>query len=310
MHGVPVGGSCARAGLQARGGVTCLDVNAIEALVLGLVQGLTEFLPVSSSAHLRIVGELIGSSDPGAAFTAITQIGTEAAVLLYFRRDIATICRAWWRALRGADGTGWRERMGSQDHDARMGWFIGLGSVPIVILGLLLEDSIDKNFRNLYLVALMLAVFGLILGLADKVGKKTRTLDQLTPRHALYFGLAQAMALVPGVSRSGGTITAGLLMGYSREAAARYSFLLAIPAVLGSGFYKLFSSSGDVAGPGAGATLLATLVAFVVGYLVIIVFLKIVSTFSYKPFVYYRLGLAVVVVLLLATGVLTAQGGV
>ena len=288
-------------------------MNAIEALVLGLVQGLTEFLPVSSSAHLRIVGELIGSSDPGAAFTAITQIGTESAVLLYFRRDIATICRAWWRALRGADGTGWRERMGSQDHDARMGWFIGLGSIPIVILGLLLEDSIDKNFRNLYLVALMLALFALFLGFADKVGPKTRSLDQLTPRHALYFGLAQAMALVPGVSRSGGTITAGLLMGYSREAAARYSFLLAIPAVLGSGFYKLFSSSGDVGAagaPGAGATLLATLVAFVVGYLVIIVFLKIVSTFSYKPFVYYRLGLAVVVVVLLVAGVLTAQGGV
>ncbi len=293
--------------------VTCLDVNAIEALVLGLVQGLTEFLPVSSSAHLRIVADLMGSSDPGAAFTAITQIGTETAVLLYFRRDIATICRAWWRALRGADGTGWRERMGSQDHDARMGWFIGLGSIPIVVLGLLLESSIDKTFRNLYLIALMLVVFGLILGWADKVGRKTRTLDQLTPRHALYFGLAQSMALIPGVSRSGGTITAGLLMGYSREAAARYSFLLAIPAVLGSGFYKLFSSSGEIGSagaPGAGATLLATLVAFVVGYLVIIVFLKIVSTFSYKPFVYYRIGLAVVVVVLLLAGVLTAQGGV
>lgn len=293
--------------------VTCLDVNAIEALVLGLVQGLTEFLPVSSSAHLRIVGDLIGSNDPGAAFTAITQIGTETAVLLYFRRDIVTICTAWWKALRGADGTGWRERMGSQNHDARMGWFIGLGSIPIVVLGLLLESAIDQNFRNLYLIALMLVVFGLILGWADKVGRKTRTLDELTPRHALYFGLAQAMALVPGVSRSGGTITAGLLMGYSREAAARYSFLLAIPAVLGSGLYKLFSSSGEIGSagaPGAGATLLATLVAFVVGYLVIIVFLKIVSTFSYKPFVYYRIGLAVVVVVLLLAGVLTAQGGV
>lgn len=284
-------------------------MNAIEALVLGLVQGLTEFLPVSSSAHLRIVGDLIGSSDPGAAFTAITQIGTESAVLLYFRRDIVTICTAWWKALRGADGPGWRERMGSQNHDARMGWFIGLGSIPIVVLGLLLESAIDDTFRNLYLIALMLVVFGLILGWADKVGRKTRSLDQLTPRHALYFGLAQAMALIPGVSRSGGTITAGLLMGYSREAAARYSFLLAIPAVLGSGFYKLFSSGGEIGSPGApgaGATLLATLVAFVVGYLVIIVFLKIVSTFSYKPFVYYRIGLAVVVVLLLVAGVLTA----
>jgi undecaprenyl-diphosphatase len=288
-------------------------VNLFEAIILGLVQGLTEFLPISSSAHLRIVGDLIGSSDPGAAFTAITQIGTETAVLLYFRRDIATICTAWWRALRGDDGPTWRERMGSRNHDARMGWFIGLGSIPIVILGLLLENSIDKTFRNLYLTALMLAVFGLILGWADKIGAKKRALGELNPRHAVFFGFAQALALVPGVSRSGGTITAGLLMGYTREAAARYSFLLAVPAVLGSGFYKLLTSAGEIGAagaPGLGATLVATIVAFVVGYLVVIVFLKIVSTYSYKPFVVYRLGLAAVVVLLLATGVLTAQGGV
>lgn len=282
-----------------------------EALVLGLVQGLTEFLPVSSSAHLRIVGELIGSSDPGAAFTAITQIGTEAAVVLYFRRDIRDLCVGWWRALRGDDGSDWRSRLGAHRATARTAWYIALGSVPIVLLGLLFQDSIEGAFRNLWLVATMLLVFGLLLGWADKVGAKNKTLDDLTPRRAGIFGLAQALALIPGVSRSGGTITAGLLMGFTREAAARYSFLLAIPAVLGSGLYQLGRSvtSDPVPGaPGFAATLLATVVAFVVGYVVIIGFLKIVSTFSYKPFVIYRVVLALVLYLLLATDVLQPIG--
>jgi undecaprenyl-diphosphatase len=280
-----------------------------EAIVLGFVQGLTEFLPVSSSAHLRIVGELIGASDPGAAFTAITQIGTESAVLLYFRRDIARICRAWWRAITGKHGTDRASRFGSHDPDARMAWYIALGSVPIVVLGLLLEDSIEHTFRNLYLIAFTLAGFALVLGWADHRGAKVRTLNELTPRHALLFGFAQALALIPGVSRSGGTITAGLLMGYTREAAARYSFLLAIPAVLGSGLYQLVTSLDQfgVAGtPGVGATAVATLVAFVIGYVVIIGFLKIVSTYSYRPFVIYRIVLAAVVLVLLGVGVLSA----
>ncbi|MFE6235032.1 MULTISPECIES: undecaprenyl-diphosphate phosphatase [Cellulosimicrobium] len=285
-------------------------MNAWEAVLLGLVQGLTEFLPISSSAHLRIVGELIGSQDPGAAFTAITQIGTETAVLLYFRRDIARICAAWWRSVRGDHGTDWKARLGRHDHDAAMAWYIALGSVPIVVLGLLFQDAIENTFRNLYLTALMLAVFALLLGWADRIGAKRRTLRELSPGQAVAFGFAQALALVPGVSRSGGTITAGLLMGFTREAAARYSFLLAIPAVMGSGFYQLFKSADEPApgAPGAGATLIATLVAFVVGYFVIIAFLKIVSTFSYTPFVVYRLVVAALVVLLLLTGVLEPGG--
>ncbi|WP_171467945.1 undecaprenyl-diphosphate phosphatase [Cellulosimicrobium sp. 72-3] len=285
-------------------------MNAWEAVLLGLVQGLTEFLPISSSAHLRIVGELIGSQDPGAAFTAITQIGTETAVLLYFRRDIARICAAWWRSVRGDHGTDWRARLGRHDHDAAMAWYIALGSVPIVLLGLLFQDAIENTFRNLYVTALMLAVFALLLGWADRIGAKRRTLRELSAGQAVAFGFAQALALVPGVSRSGGTITAGLLMGFTREAAARYSFLLAIPAVMGSGFYQLFKSADEPApgAPGAGATLIATLVAFVVGYFVIIAFLKIVSTFSYTPFVVYRLVLAALVVLLLLVGVLEPGG--
>jgi undecaprenyl-diphosphatase len=284
-----------------------------EAVVLGLVQGLTEFLPVSSSAHLRIVGQLLpGGTDPGAAFTAITQIGTEAAVLVYFRRDIARIVAAWWRALRGHDGTDWRSRMGAHHPDARLAWWIALGSVPIVVLGLTFEDSIKGPFRNLYVVATMLIVFGVLLGVADRIGAKRRPLERLTGRHAILFGFAQALALVPGVSRSGGTITAGLLMGYTREAAARYSFLLAIPAVMGAGFQQLFTNLdelGTPGTPGAGVTALATAVAAVSGFLVIIGFLKVVSTYSYMPFVVYRIVLAVAVIVLLATGVLSPLAG-
>lgn len=275
-----------------------------EAVILGLIQGLTEFLPISSSAHLRIVGELMGS-DPGAAFTAITQLGTETAVVIYFRKDIVRIIRAWFGALPVGP---WKNSVPRSDPDARMGWFVILGSIPIVVLGLLFENAIDSTFRNLWLTVTTLVVFALILGVADATSRRTRTLETMTGRHALYFGLAQSLALVPGVSRSGGTITAGLLMGYTREAAARYSFLLAIPAVMGSGFYKLFSdgTAGGGAGPGALATAVATLVAFVVGYAVIVWFLKLVSTHSYLPFVIYRIALAALVVVLLLTGVLEA----
>lgn len=270
-----------------------------EAAVLGLVQGLTEFLPVSSSAHLRILGPLLPSGgDPGAAFTAITQIGTEAAVLIYFRKDILRILLAWWKSLTQAE---WR-----RDPDARMGWLILIGTLPIALLGLAFKDAIEGTLRNLTITAVMLIVFGLLLAVAERVGSKQRTLKELSWGHGLLFGLAQAMALIPGVSRSGGTITAGLLMGYSREAAARYSFLLAIPAVMASGFYQLYRS-WQVGSPIApGPTALATLIAFVVGYGVIVWFLKLVSTRGYMPFVVYRVVLGCVVLVLLATGVLSA----
>ena len=270
-----------------------------EAVVLGLVQGLTEFLPISSSAHLRVMGDLMpGAGDPGAAFTAITQIGTEAAVVVYFRRDIARIASAWLGSLRG--------RVPRSDLDARMGWYVILGSVPIVVLGLAFQDAIEGTLRNLYLTAATLAGFGLLLGLADRIGRKREPLSSLGTRDAVLFGLAQSLALVPGVSRSGGTITAGLLMGYTREAAARYSFLLAIPAVLGSGFYQLAKSGGTGGSAGAVATVLATTVAFGVAYVVIVWFLRLISTHSFWPFVVYRLGFAAVILVLLLTGVVDA----
>lgn len=194
-----------------------------------------------------------------------------------------------------------------------MAWYIALGSIPIVVLGLLLRDWIETSLRNLWITATMLAAFGLLLGWADKTSARQRTLHALTPRRALAFGLAQSMALIPGVSRSGGTITAGLLMGFTRKAAAEYAFLLAIRAVMGAGFFQLFRSLGDNPPPGAPSgfeTLVATVIAFGVGYAVIVGFLKFISTHSYRVFVVYRVVLAIVVVILLMTGVLTAQGGV
>ncbi len=270
-----------------------------EAVVLGLVQGLTEFLPISSSAHLRVVGTAFGWGDPGAAFTAITQIGTEAAVLLYFRRDIARIVTAWLRSL-GRRG----ERL---DPDARMGWLIIVGSIPIVVLGLLLQDRIETTFRDLRIVATALVLFSLVLFWADRVGAKKRELDSLTVGHGVAFGLAQAMALVPGVSRSGGTITMGLFLGYSRAAAARYSFLLAVPAVLGSGFFQAYESlTGGVAEDPVdwGPTILATVLAFGVGLTVIAWLLRYLDRGSFTPFVVYRIVVGLLILGLVVGGVL------
>lgn len=266
-----------------------------EAAFLGLLQGLTEFLPVSSSAHLRIVGPMLPSGgDPGAAFTAITQIGTEAAVLLYFRRELAAIAVSWWQSVATAGR--------HADADSRMGWMILVGTLPIALLGLLFKDAIETSLRNLYITASMLIGFALLLWAADRFGAQRRWLKELGWRDGLLLGLA----LIPGVSRSGGTITAGLLMGYTREAAARYSFLLAVPAVLASGFYQLWRSA-EVGSPvAAGPTALATVVAFVVGYGVIVAFMKFVTTRSYLPFVVYRIALGLVVLALLQAGVLSA----
>lgn len=271
----------------------------LEALILGFVQGLTEFLPISSSAHLRILGEFLpGAQDPGAAFTAITQLGTETAVVVFFWRDIVRIVSHWFKSLFG--------RIPRNDPDARMGWLIIVGSIPIVVLGILFQDEIETTFRSLWIVATMLVVFGIILGLADWAGAKNRTLDHLTIPHGIAFGFAQALALIPGVSRSGGTISAGLFLGYERAAAARYAFLLAIPAVFGSGFFQLAKSLGEPAVYGPIETAAATLVAFVVAILVIAFFMNYISRHSFLPFVIYRILLGGTIFALLATGVIDA----
>lgn len=269
-----------------------------EAVVLGVLQGLTEFLPISSSAHLRIFGELVGWGDPGAAFTAVVQIGTELAVLLYFRDDIWRIVTTWLRSL---------VRPELRGHlDARMGWYVIVGSLPIVVLGVAFKDQIETAARNLWLIATMLVVLGVVLGLADRYGSHDRPIKRLGFRHAVLLGLAQACALIPGVSRSGATISMGLALGYERAAAARYAFLLAIPSVLGAGIYELRDAFSEDGRYDAGPIVAATVVAFVVGYATIAWLLRYVSTRSFLPFVVYRVVLGLTVAVLLATGTLAA----
>ncbi|BCL32180.1 undecaprenyl-diphosphate phosphatase [Streptomyces aurantiacus] len=279
-----------------------------ESLILGLVQGLTEFLPVSSSAHLRLTAAFAGWEDPGAAFTAITQIGTETAVLIYFRKDIARIVSAWFRSL--------TNKAMRQDHDAQMGWLVIIGSIPIGVLGVTLKDQIEGPFRDLRVTATTLIVMGIILGVADRLAardeiggkhraaRERKTLKDLSVKDGLIYGVCQAMALVPGVSRSGATISGGLLMGYNREAAARYSFLLAVPAVLASGAFELKDASegGHVSW---GPTAFATVIAFVVGYVVIAWFMKFITTKSFMPFVYYRIALGILIIVLVSMGALS-----
>ena len=272
-------------------------MSYLESLVLGIVQGLTEFLPISSNAHMRITAALFGWADPGAAFSAVTQIGTEVAVLLYFRNDLALIIRAFFKGLIAS-----KHRTGQ---DWRLSIFIIIGSLPIAILGVLLKDPIENQFRSLKIIAVSLIVFAIVIGLVDRSAQGDRDLSTLTLADSIKFGLAQSLALIPGVSRSGGTIAAGLALGYSRVAAARYSFLLAIPAVLGSGVLEL-SKIGSTNSPHWGPTLLATICAFTVGYLVIAWLLKFLTTHTFRGFMIYRVILGVGVIVLLSTGVITS----
>lgn len=276
-------------------------MDFLTALLLGLVQGLTEFLPVSSSAHVSIVGRFLGAEDPGAAFTAITQLGTEAAVLIYFRRDIMTIIRKWCLSLAG--------KVATDDPDVRMGWLVIIGTIPISVLGLLLQDWIETSARSLWITATMLLAFSFVILAAERVGNQRRELTDLTWKHGIGYGLWQALALVPGVSRSGGTIAGGLFMGYTREAAARYSFLLAIPAVLASGGLQVVEVfTGDAPGSGTawGAIIAATIVAFGVGYAVIAWFMRYITTHTFTVFMVYRIILALVLFALLGTGTIAA----
>ena len=283
-----------------------------ESLILGLVQGLTEFLPVSSSAHLRLTAAFSGWEDPGAAFTAITQIGTEAAVLIYFRKDIGRIILAWSKSL--------TNKAMRSDHDAQLGWLVIVGSIPIGVLGLTLKDQIEGPFRDLRVTATMLIVVGVVIGIADRMAARDesggkhraptqrKSLEDLGVRDGLIFGLCQACALIPGVSRSGATISGGLFMGYTRESAARYSFLLAIPAVLASGTFELKDAleKGHVAW---GPTIFATVIAFASGYAVIAWFMKFISTKSFMPFVWYRIALGILLFVLVGAGVLSPHAG-
>ena len=270
-------------------------MDAVQAIVLGIVQGLTEFLPISSTAHLRIVPAFMGWEDPGAAFTAVTQLGTMAAVLLYFRADLWRIATTWVASLRRPE---LRPTL-----DARMGWYIALGTIPIGVFGLVFADQIESGARDLYLIGTMLIVLGLILLLAERVARRDRGIEDITRRDGILVGFAQALALVPGVSRSGATITAGLFLGFDRASAARYSFLLSVPAVVISGLFEL-RKIGEEEGAGVVPTALATLCAFVVGYASIAFLLRWLAHHSTAVFVAYRVALGVLVLVLVGAGVI------
>lgn len=273
------------------------QLSWLQAIVLGISQGLTEFLPISSTAHTLIVSKLMGWPDPGAAFTAVTQVGTELAVVIYFRQDIARILKAWFVSL--------TKKSERANPDAKMGWYVIIGTIPIGIAGLAFKSSIETTARNLWLVAATLIVMGILLGLADRYAKHTKSETDINTKNAVLFGLGQALALIPGVSRSGATITAGLAMGFKRDVAARYSFLLAIPAVFASAALTAGDISSDsfVNWP---ATIVATIVAFVVGYFVIASLMKYLQTRTFLPFVIYRIALGTLLMVLLANGVLSA----
>jgi undecaprenyl-diphosphatase len=274
-------------------------VNLLEAIVLGIVQGLTEFLPISSSAHQRIVPSLLGWGDPGAAFTAVTQLGTESAVLIFFRRDLWSIATTWLRSL--------RDPPLRSAADARLGWYLIVATIPIGILGLLFENQIETGARNLWLIGTTLIVFGLVLGFADRVGRHERTIERLSTRDGIAIGLAQSLALIPGVSRSGATMSAGLLLGLERPAAAKFGFLLAVPAVVASGVFQLegLISGEEGGGEPLGYVALATVISFVVGYAAIAWFLRYLAHHSVRLFVVYRLLLGGMVLVLMAAGAIS-----
>ncbi|MEV4461336.1 undecaprenyl-diphosphate phosphatase [Microbispora sp. NPDC049633] len=269
-------------------------MDVLQAIVLGLVQGLTEFLPISSSAHLLIVPKLAGWDDPGAPFTAVIQLGTMLAVLIYFWRDIVRITWTWLRSL-------WTPELRGE-LDARMGWYIGLGTIPIGVAGLLFKDAIEGPARNLWLNAAMLIVFGLLLLAADQMGRKKKEVADLNMRDGLIIGAWQMLPLIPGASRSGSTMTGAMFLGYTREAAARYSFLLSIPAVILSGLFEL-RHIGDGGGPPVAATLIATVVSFIVGYASIAWLLRYVARHSTIVFVVYRVFAGTFLLTLLTLGV-------
>ncbi len=271
-------------------------MDLFQAIVLGIVQGLTEFLPISSSGHLRIVPAFAGWEDPGAAFTAVIQLGTMAAVVLYFREDLVRIARAWLSSL--------RDPPRRSELDARLGWYLIVGTIPIVIFGVAFSHQIENGARDLYLIGTTLILLGIVLLIAEKVSRRDRDLSTITRRDAIVVGFAQALALIPGVSRSGATITAGLFLGMDRVSAARFSFLLSIPAVVLSGVYELrdvLDGSAEGAA-GIGPTALATVFAFISGYVSIAFLLKFLTTHTTAVFVAYRVVLGAVVLVLAATG--------
>ncbi len=273
-------------------------MSPLEAILLGIIQGLTEFLPISSSAHVQIAQELLGLSDLSkpelTAFIATIQIGTELAVVVYFFKTIVQILQAFF--------TEGLRPFAKQSSESKMGWLIIIGTLPIVALGIVFQDFIENQLRQLWVIAVMLIGFGILLGIADRIAPKQRSIEELDVKSGLVFGLGQALALIPGVSRSGGSITVGLMLGFTREAAARYSFLLAIPAVLAAGGYQFLKTYQDLPQDLLWATIAATIVSFLVGFAVIAWLLKYLTKGSFMPFVIWRVGVGTLLLIGLGIG--------
>jgi undecaprenyl-diphosphatase len=275
-------------------------LTPFDAVILGLIQGLTEFLPISSSAHVQIAQEFLGltsiSKPELTAFIATIQLGTEAAVLIYFWRDLLAIVKSASQKIFN------RTSLSAEtDKQAKLGWLILIGSIPVVVIGLIFKDLIENQLRSLWVIAFTMIIFGLVLGVADRYGKRTKSIERLSTRDGLLFGLGQALAVIPGVSRSGGTISVGLAMGYSRQAAARYSFLLAVPAVIASGLYQFAKTYQQLNQSMLLATLVATVVSFAVGFSVIVGLLRYLERGSFMPFVIWRVLVGVVLLILLGS---------
>lgn len=277
-------------------------MDLIQAVIYGIVQGLTEFLPISSTAHIRIVPALAGWQDPGAGFTAVIQLGTVLAVLIYFARDLGKAFVGWTKTLTG------------QSHDApegRMGWAIFLGTIPIVVLGFLGQKWIKGELRSLWVIAGTLIVMGILMAIAEKVASKHRILASVQKKDGIIVGLWQALALIPGMSRSGSTITGALFAGFDRATAARFSFLLSVPSILAAGLKELWGEKHNLLeGSNLTPTIVATVVSFIVGYASIAFFMKFIQKHGIMPFVAYRILLGIVLIVLLMNGTLDPMAGI
>lgn len=277
-------------------------MDLIQAIALGIVQGLTEFLPISSTAHLRIVPSLLGWPDPGAAFTASIQLGTLGAIVVYFAKDLWSALRGWVASFRGGEA--------AREPQARIGWAIVLGTIPIGVFGFLFKDAIEGSLRSLYVIAGSLIGMGVLMLLADQFGKRRREISEVGPRDGLWVGLWEAIALIPGASRSGSTITGALIAGFDREAAARFSFLLSVPAILIAAVFSIAEHRDELLGANLAPMLVANVFSFAFGYLSIAFLIRYLQRHGIRAFVLYRLAIGVLLLYLLWTGILTPMDGV
>ena len=268
----------------------------LQAIVFGIIQGLTEFIPISSTAHLRIIPALLGWTDKGAAFTAVIQIGTLIATFIYFRKDIVELVSGFFKAIEDKTYFG--------NTYFRLSMLLILGTIPIGIFGLLLKNYIKGGARGLYVISASLILIAVLLFIAEKVASKKKNLEDVTIKDGIIIGFAQVLALIPGSSRSGVTIMGGLFCGLKRDVAARYSFLLSIPAVTISGFYELYDERAHLLNGSIIPIIVATLVAGIVGYYAIDFLLKFLKTKSNLMFIVYRIVLAIIIIILVARGII------